>query len=72
MSDQHVNSDPLFSPSMSRKEAAAFLGLSPKTLANWKTLEQGPQPFKIGNRTRYLRDEIEAFHNELVKRGGSQ
>lgn len=34
---------------------AALLGVSPKTLANWRTAGVGPSFFEVGGRVRYDR-----------------
>ena len=41
--------------------AAAYLGLSPKTLANWRHLGRGPRYLKLGARVVYPQAELEAF-----------
>lgn len=43
-------------------DAAAFLGVSTKTLANWRSLGQGPDYVKYhGRRVAYLRADLEAY-----------
>lgn len=39
-------------------EVAALLGVSQKTLANWRSAGFGPSYFKIGGRVRYDRTVI--------------
>ncbi|MBA8988889.1 MULTISPECIES: helix-turn-helix transcriptional regulator [Curtobacterium] len=39
-------------------DVAALLGVSPKTLANWRSAGVGPSYFKIGGRVRYDRAVI--------------
>ncbi|NQW89643.1 helix-turn-helix domain-containing protein [Curtobacterium sp. VKM Ac-2861] len=34
-------------------DVAALLGVSPKTLANWRSAGIGPSYFKVGGRVRY-------------------
>ena len=44
------------------REAAAILGISVKTLANWRWRGEGPRFRKIGKRmVRYSRADLEAF-----------
>lgn len=46
-----------------RADAAAFLGLSPKTLACWSSLGLGPIPRKTGGRVFYRLADLEAFRD---------
>lgn len=47
------------------KDAAALLGIEPRTLENWRWARKGPKPRKIGTRTvRYLRADLLAFIGE--------
>jgi hypothetical protein len=43
------------------KEAAALLGLSPRTLENWRNLRQGPTFLKFGSRVLYAESALKAF-----------
>lgn len=45
----------------SRKDAATFVGVKPKTLADWQRLGKGPLPRKVGGRVFYRRADLEAF-----------
>ncbi|MGI8705022.1 MAG: helix-turn-helix transcriptional regulator [Sphingomicrobium sp.] len=44
-----------------RKNAAAFLGREPKTLAEWHSKGIGPRGFLVGGRVFYRWDEVQAF-----------
>lgn len=46
---------------MSGREAAAFLGLSPRTLDRYRVNGDGPAFHKFGNRVRYARADLEAW-----------
>ena len=47
---------------LSGKQAAAALGIEPKTLANWRSTGRYPLPFvKIGGLVRYKSDALLAF-----------
>lgn len=53
-----INSDPL----LCRKRAAAYLGVTPKTLAQWASTGRYNLPyFKIGSRAMYRRSDLDAF-----------
>jgi hypothetical protein len=41
--------------------AGAILGVSPKTLANWRTIDYGPPWVRVGGRVRYLHDSLIAW-----------
>jgi predicted DNA-binding transcriptional regulator AlpA len=52
---------------LTRPEAAALLGLSPKTLEGWakdKRRRQGPPYFKLGRAVRYAREALEQWQAE--------
>jgi predicted DNA-binding transcriptional regulator AlpA len=42
-------------------EAAAYLGLSPKTLARWRWAGKGPVFHKLGSAVRYSVAELDSF-----------
>ena len=50
---------------LSSKEAAKYLGLSPKTLANWRSARQGPPFHRLGNgprpRIAYRESDLQAW-----------
>jgi hypothetical protein len=48
---------------LTRADAAAFLGLSPKTLAEWKSKGTGPMSLRIGGRCFYRLSDLEAFRD---------
>lgn len=53
--------DPAPPPMLRCEDAAAFLGLAPATLDNWRSLGRGPKFVKLGARVVYARDELERF-----------
>ncbi|AEG50059.1 hypothetical protein Sphch_2398 [Sphingobium chlorophenolicum L-1] len=53
---------------LSRNDAASFLGLSSKTLANWAFRGLGPRSLKVGGRRFYYLADLEAF----VQKGAPQ
>ncbi len=46
---------------MTREDAAAYLGLKPKTLAMWAMEGKGPQICRVGGRCFYFKDDLDAF-----------
>ena len=46
---------------MTRDNAAAYLGIAPKTLAMWKVQGKGPQTEKVGARVFYRLSELDRF-----------
>ena len=46
---------------LSTREAAAFLGLSPRTLDRYRVSGAGPAFHKFGNRVRYMQFDLEAW-----------
>ncbi len=43
---------------VTRRDAAKFLGLEPKTLSNWALQGKGPKPVKLGGWVFYWLDEL--------------
>ena len=59
--NKRSNNDPLFS----RKEAADYLGVHERTLANWKCNKRYSLPTtKIGRLVKYKQSDLEAFIQE--------
>ena len=46
---------------LSTREAAAYLGLSTRTLDRFRVSGDGPVFLKFGGRVRYLRDDLDAW-----------
>lgn len=61
---QGANDDPL----LSRQDAAAYLGLSPRTLAIWaSTGRYDLEVIKIGRLAKYRRSTLDHFINARAK-----
>lgn len=62
--------------SVSANEAAAMLGVSPRTLANWRTQGIGPAFVRVGrvhSRTLYRIDDLKTWlDNNRVETSGSK
>ena len=52
------------------KAAAAYLGVSPWTLADFRLKGVGPNYIKVGRCVRYRRSDIEAWLVSRTKQGG--
>jgi len=46
---------------LNRREAAAYLKVSPHTLANWKSQGRGPRALKVHSLIRYRQAELDAW-----------
>ena len=46
---------------LSRNDAAAYLGLQPKTLAMWALRAYGPPTLRVGNRVFYRKTDLDEF-----------
>ena len=46
---------------MERKNAACYLGCSPKTLADWAMKGQGPQYLLLGWRAFYVLEDLQSW-----------
>lgn len=50
------------SPLLSRREAAAYLGLEPGTLTNWASTRRYTLPFvKVGRLVKYRKADLDEF-----------
>lgn len=50
---------------MTRRDAAAYLGMAEKTLAQWSSEGRGPLMCRVGGRVFYFKDVLDAFiHDE--------
>jgi len=53
---------------LNTKQAASFLGYSPRTLERYRQHHKGPAYYKSGGNVRYRRNDLERFvqdHKEL-------
>lgn len=65
---------------LTEEELCKELGINGATLRNWRWQRRGPKPTKIGRRTLYRRDAINAwlltredtYKSEAPKRGARQ
>ena len=48
---------------LSNIEAAAYLGVKPKTLERWRRIGHGPLHFKVGSLVKYDREALDDFLN---------
>lgn len=54
---------------MDTKSAAAFMGLAPLTLVDWRTKRVGPNWIKVGAACRYRRRDLEAWLDSRTMQG---
>lgn len=48
---------------LDRNNAAKYLGLQPKTLANLESRGKGPRSRKVGGRVFYYKEDLDAYIN---------
>ena len=58
---EHVHVRILPDGGMTRKDAARYLGMRPKTLAMWQLDGRGPRSVRVGGRRFYFQVELDAF-----------
>lgn len=51
----------MIATAMDVEECAAYLGVSPKALAGWRHDKRGPAYFKIGNKVRYRKADVDIW-----------
>ncbi|WP_327475291.1 helix-turn-helix domain-containing protein [Frateuria sp.] len=47
------------------KVAAEYLGVSPRTLEDWRAKKMGPNYVRVGHKVRYEPSELEAFISKV-------
>lgn len=53
---------PIASDLLTRKQAAEYLGITPRTLAVWACVKRYPLPYvKVGRLVKYRRADLDAF-----------
>jgi predicted DNA-binding transcriptional regulator AlpA len=57
---------------LDRNQAAEYLGLSRKTLDNWRTTGRGPRFLKLGSRVLYPVAELDAFKTAHLRTSTSE
>jgi predicted DNA-binding transcriptional regulator AlpA len=48
-------------PVLGTVEAAAYIGVRPKTLLNWRSLRKGPRAVKQGRLLRYRQADLDSY-----------
>ncbi len=48
------------------RQAASFLGVAPKTLANWRSQGKGPKFCRLGRAIGYRQEDLDAFIEESM------
>ncbi len=46
---------------MRRRDAARYIGVEDKTLANWQLMNRGPSSVLVGGRRFYFKADLDAF-----------
>lgn len=63
-----MNFDIPFTPD----EAAMYMGMKPKTLADWRSEGKGPRFLKIGGRIKYRRQDLDDYMEARVCKSTAQ
>ena len=58
---EHVKVRVLPDGRLTRTDAARYIGIDPKTMANWSLTNFGPRPHRVGGRVFYYKDALDAF-----------
>ncbi len=58
---EHVHVRILPDGRMTRRDAARYLGMKPKTLAMWQLAGKGPRSCLVGGRRFYFQEKLDAF-----------
>jgi len=52
---------------MREREAAVYIGVAPKTLANWRSAGKGPRFYKLGRMIVYRREDLDRYFDEHLQ-----
>ena len=64
---EHVRIRVLPDGRMTRRDAAAYLGVTEKTMAMWALQGKGPRSVKVGGRRFYFKAVLDAYiHGEVA------
>jgi excisionase family DNA binding protein len=55
-------------PLLNTQQAAEYLGLSRKTLENWRHVGGGPNYRKLGGAVRYSTEDLNAYIDSAIRR----
>lgn len=58
---EHVRIRVLPDGRMTRRDAAAYLGVTEKTMAMWALQGKGPPIARVGGRCHYFKEKLDAF-----------
>ncbi len=58
---EHVHVRILPDGRMTRRDAARYLGMKPKTLAMWQLGGKGPRSYRVGGRRFYFKSDLDDF-----------
>jgi len=58
---EHVKVRVLPDGRMTRRDAARYIGVEDKTLANWDLMKKGPPSVLVGGRRFYYKARLDAF-----------
>ena len=58
---EHVRIRVLPDGRVTRRDAAAYIGVTKKTMAMWALQGKGPRSVKVGGRRFYFKDVLDAF-----------
>ena len=58
---QHLSVSATPDGRLTRRQAAVYLGIAERTLANWKSRRTGPPQIKIGGKVFYRLKELARF-----------
>lgn len=53
------------------RQAASFLGVAPKTLANWRSQGKGPKFCRLGRAIGYRQEDLDAFIEKSLSDPGA-
>lgn len=53
---------------MTLREVCDYLKVSPNTAYSWRSAGTGPRGFRVGNRVRYRRADVEQWISEQLAR----
>jgi hypothetical protein len=61
-----------FAARMRGADAAAYIGVAPKTLAIWRSAGKGPRFYKLGRLIVYQREDLDAYFEEHLQAPSAQ
>ena len=64
---QELAAERIFADRMREPDAAAYIGVAPKTLANWRSAGKGPRFCRLGRVIVYQKNDLDQYFEDHMQ-----